>query len=133
MSSFRVGLFHLSDGTCIVRASLVEAVQRGDLIVVGPGKRILGLNHFNVVGHAGLKTVAGLINFIFGEFYAEIGDLHFVASGLQVQERGFDIESDLVAKVGLLLLQLLQLEIRFGDFRLDTSAVKIGTSKDAWY
>src|SRR5271165_3524785 len=86
ISSLRVGLFHLSNGTREVSSCLVKAVECGNLVVVGAGQRILRLNDFNVVGDAGAEAVASLIDFFFGQLNAEIGDLHFVARGFQVQQ-----------------------------------------------
>src|SRR5271157_626616 len=62
-SSLRVGLFHLPNRTGKVGAGLVEAVERQDLVVVGARQGILGGNHFDVVGHAGQETIAGLADF----------------------------------------------------------------------
>src|ERR1700741_1456129 len=76
MSSLRVSLFHLSDGTSKVRAGLIKAVKRGDLVVVRPGKRILGGDNFNIVGNPGLKAVACRVSFVLGKLNAQIGDLH---------------------------------------------------------
>ena len=84
-SSLRVGFFHLANGAREVGTGLVETVERRDLVIVGAGKRILGGDNFNVVGDAGFEAVAGLVDFFLGELHAEIGDLHFIAGGLQVQ------------------------------------------------
>jgi hypothetical protein len=78
-SSLRVSFFHLPDGTREVGTGLIETVERRDLVIVGAGKRILGRNHFDIVGDAGFETVAGLVDFFFGELHAEICDLHFIA------------------------------------------------------
>src|SRR5580700_1650542 len=53
--SFSLGIerLHLSGCAGQVRARLVVAVKRGDLIVVGARQRILRLDQFDVVGHAG--------------------------------------------------------------------------------
>src|SRR5271169_244234 len=90
VSSLRVGLFHLSDGTCKVRAGLIKAIQRGNLVVVGPGQGILGGNDFDVVGNTSLETVAGLVHFL-------LGDLDFISGRFQVQQSSFDFERNLVA------------------------------------
>src|SRR5208283_3667583 len=119
VSSLRVSLFHLSDGTCKVRPSLIKAIQRGNLVIVRSGQGILGGDHFNVVGDSGPETVTRLIHLLFRELHAEVGDLNFIAGGLQVQQGGFHVESNLVAEIGLLLLQFLQFEIGLSNFRLN--------------
>src|SRR5258707_2611206 len=121
-SSLRVSFFHLPDGAREVGTGLIETVERRDLVIVGAGKRILGRNHFDIVGDAGFEAVAGLSNFFLRELHAEICDLHFTAGGLQVQKRGLHVESDLVAEIGVLLVDFLQLEIGFDDFRADAAA-----------
>src|SRR5690242_8294496 len=62
-SSLCVNLFHLADRAGQIRACLVEAEQRRNLVVIRPRERILRLNHFNVVRHARLEAVARLIDF----------------------------------------------------------------------
>src|ERR1700730_15514069 len=62
--SLRVHLFHLTDGPCQIRPRLVEAIQRCDLVVVCARQRILRLDHFDVVGHPGLQTVALLVHLL---------------------------------------------------------------------
>src|ERR1700731_4674253 len=47
----RVNPFHLPDRARQVRARLVEAIKRRNLVVIGARQRILRLNDFNVVGH----------------------------------------------------------------------------------
>src|SRR5271168_808179 len=64
VTSLRVNLFHAADRAGQIGARLIEAEQRGDLVVIGARQRILRLDHFDVVGHAGLEAVAGLIDFL---------------------------------------------------------------------
>src|ERR1035438_6755992 len=54
---------HLSHAVRQIRARLVVTVQGADLVVAGSGQLILSLNHFHIVGDAGLETVARLIHF----------------------------------------------------------------------
>src|SRR5262249_40579129 len=122
----RVNPFHLSDGAGKIGACLIEAVQRGDLVVVGAGQGVLRLNDFDVVGHAGLEAVAGLIDFRPGGLPAEVGDLHLVARGLQVEQSGLDVQGNLIAQIGFLLVQNLQLQIGFGDFGAGAAAGENG-------
>jgi len=100
-------LFHLPDRPRQVRARLVEAIQRRDLVVVRARQRILGLNHFDVVRHSRLETVPRLIHFLFRKLHAQVGHLHFISRRLEIQQRGLHIQRELVAQVVFLLLQFL--------------------------
>src|ERR1017187_1178726 len=73
---FGVERLHLADAVRQIGAGLVIAVQGGDLVVGGAGQAVLRLNHFHVVGDAGLKAVAGLFHFLAGQFDAQLRDVH---------------------------------------------------------
>src|ERR1019366_2218784 len=49
----------------------------------GVGQFVLRGDHFNVVGDAGLETVARLFHFLFGERDSERGDVHLAARRFQ--------------------------------------------------
>src|SRR5579871_2147574 len=85
--SLRVNFFHLPDSARIVRTRLVEPVQRNNLVVVRPRQRVLRLNHFNVVRHAGFEAVARLVHFFLRQLYAQIRHLYFVARRFQIEQR----------------------------------------------
>src|ERR1017187_9140015 len=89
---------HLAGGVGEIGARLVVAVERGDLVVVGAGQFVLRGDDFNVVGDAGLKTVARLFDFLFGERDAERGDLHLTARRFELRGGSFDFERDAVAR-----------------------------------
>src|SRR6516225_6669544 len=122
VSSLRVSPFHLANRAREVGASLIKAVQSRDLVVVGAGERILGGNDLDIVGYPGLEAVARLLNLIMSQLNAEIRYAHFVAGGVQIEQRCFHIESNLVSQVLFLLLDFLQFQVGFGDFGLDTAA-----------
>src|SRR5215469_5763929 len=122
VSSSRIGPFHLPNRAREVGASLIEAVKRGDLVVVGAGERILGRNNLDIVGNPGFEAVAGLVDFLARQFNAEVCDLHFIAGRLQIEQGCFHIESDLVPQILLLLLDFLEFQVRLGDFGLDAAA-----------
>src|SRR5271156_2932069 len=71
ISSLGVQLFHLPDRTRVVGARLIEAIERGDLVVVRARQGILRLNYFDVVGHARAKAVARLVYFLIGKLDAQ--------------------------------------------------------------
>src|ERR1039457_86888 len=115
---FAVDRLHLPDAVRQVRARLVVAVQRRDLVVTGARQPVLRLNHFHVVGHPRLKAVAGLFHFLARQLDAQLGDLHFAARAAQPGDGGLDVELDAVAQFLLLLLQLAYGELRAGALRL---------------
>src|SRR5713226_5852371 len=119
-----VNLFHLPDRPRQVRARLVEAIQRRDLVVVRARQRILGLNHFDVVRHSRLETVSRLIHFLFRKLHAQVGHLHFISRRLEIQQRGLHIQRELVAQVVFLLLQFLDFQVRADHLRVYSSTGK---------
>src|SRR6202163_4109890 len=104
VSSFRVSHFHLPYRTGEVGAGLIEAVQCGNLVVVGAGKRILRGNHFNIVCHASSEAVARLVHFFLRQLHAQVGNLHFAACRFEIQEGGLYVQRYRVPQLPLLLL-----------------------------
>src|SRR5512133_3333086 len=89
-----------------VRARLVEAVQRGDLVVVGAGKFVLRLNHFHVIRHARLKAVARLFHLLPRQLYSKVRHIHLAARAGELRHRRLYFKRHTIANVLLLLLQL---------------------------
>src|SRR6266566_1484266 len=79
-----VNLFHLPNRPRQIRARLVEAIQRRNLVVVRASQRILRLNHFDVVRHACFEAVPRLIHFFLRELHAQVRHLHFIPRRLQI-------------------------------------------------
>src|SRR5208283_5855690 len=123
-SLLRVRLFHLPNRTREVRASLVEPVERQDLVVVGTRQGILGGNHFDVVGYPGLETIASLADLFLCQINAEIGHLNFATGRIEIEQRGFHVEGDLIAQISLLLLEFLHFQAGFYDFGANAAAGK---------
>ncbi len=107
-----------------VGARLVVAVQGRNLVVVGAGQLVLRRNHFDIVGHAGLKAVARLRHFFVRQIHAQIGDIHLGARGFQLRDGGFHFERDPVPQVRLLLRELLQFDVSLCDLAFDSAAGK---------
>src|SRR5882724_1302924 len=120
----RVNLFHLPDSARVIRSRLIEAVQRDDLIVIRARQRILRLNHFNVVRHARLKAVPRLIHFFFRQLHAQIRHLHFRPRRFQIQQRRLHIQRNRIPQIRFLFSQRSQLQIRFYNLRMNSSARK---------
>src|SRR5215469_1385518 len=118
VSSLRVSPFHLPNRAREVGASLIKAVKRRDLVVVGAGERILSGNDLDIVGDAGLEAVPRLIDLITSQLNTEVRHAHFVAGGVKIEQRRFHIEGNLVSQVLFLPLDFLQFEVGFGDFGL---------------
>src|ERR1019366_7859900 len=76
---FGVERLHLADAARQVGACLVIAVKGRDLVIAGARQPVLGLNHFHIVGHTRLKTVAGLVHFLACQLDAQFGDVHLAA------------------------------------------------------
>src|SRR5258708_35753719 len=93
-------------------------------VVVCPRKRILRLNHFDVVCHSRFEPVARLIHFLLGELHSQIRHLHFVSRRLQIQQRGLHVQCDLVSQIVFLLFQFLDFQVRPPRSRVDPSASK---------
>src|SRR5260370_5021008 len=83
--SLCVNLFHLPHRPRQVRARLVEAEQRRNLVVVRTCERILCLNHFDVVRHSRFETVPPLVHFFLRKLHAQIRHLHFISRRLHFQ------------------------------------------------
>src|SRR4029077_19143621 len=92
---FCVERLHLADAVRKICARLVVAVQGGDLIVAGAGQQVLRLHHFHAVGHARLKAVTRLFDFLAGEIETEPRNIHFVARAGHLGRRGLHVEHDL--------------------------------------
>src|ERR1017187_1025982 len=115
---------HLAGGVGQIGARLVVAVERGDLVIVGAGQLVLRGDDFNVVGDAGLETVACLFDLLFGEGDSERGDVDLTARRFELRGGGLDFERDAVAEFLLLLLELANGEIGFVAGGLDAAAGK---------
>src|ERR1019366_3234481 len=115
---FGVDRLHLPDAVRQVRARLVIAVQSRDLVVAGARQSVLRLNHFHVVGHTRLKSVARLFHFLARQLDAQLGNVHLAARTAQPDDGGFHVELDAVAQLLLLLLQLAYGERGAGAPRL---------------
>ena len=113
---------HLSDGVGQVGARLVVAVERADLVVVGARQLVLGGDHFDVVGHAGLEAVARLVHFLARQFDSQVGHVHFAARGFQLRDGGLHFQGDAVAQLLLLLLELADGQVGLGALGLDAAA-----------
>src|SRR5260370_30461297 len=70
--SLRVNLFHLPQRPRQVRARLIEAVQRRNLVLVRAGQRILRLDHFNIVRDPRIEAVPRLIHFFFRKLHPHL-------------------------------------------------------------
>src|SRR5437016_9543435 len=86
--SLGVNPFHLPNGASQIGASLVEAIERGDLVVIGASQGILRLNNFNVVGHASIEAVARLVHLFSRKLYAKVGDANLIARGIEIDQGG---------------------------------------------
>src|ERR1700739_2085094 len=117
----RICPLHLANRARKIGTRLVKAVQRCNLIIVRARQRVLRGNHFNVVGHPGLETVARLIDFFSGQLHSQIRDLHFVASRFQVEQRGLYAQANLVAQILFLLFNPLHLLVRSRNLGPDPS------------
>ena len=82
---------HLADAVGEVGARLVVAVERRDLVVAGAGQGVLGLDHFDIVGDAGLKAIARLLHFLPRQLDAEVGDIDLAARAGQLGDRQFSL------------------------------------------
>src|SRR3954469_25993695 len=123
-SSLCVNLFHLTNGPSQIRPCLVEAVQRRDLVIVRPSERILRLNYLNVVGHSCSEAVARLVDFFFRKLHAQIRNLYLVTCRIEIDQRGFYLQPDLVPQIRLLLLQFLNPQVRTHNVRANSAARK---------
>src|SRR5712692_4195510 len=122
--SLCVNLFHPPCGTRQVCARLVEAVQRRNLVIVRASQRILRLDYFYIVRHSRFEAVSRLIHFFSRKLHAQVGHLHFISRRLQVQQRRLHIQRDLIPQVIFLLIQLLDLQVRADNLRVDSSTGK---------
>src|SRR5208282_1499539 len=82
--SLRVHLFHLPNRTRIVRARLIEAVKRRNLVVVRTRQRILRLDHFNIVRHPRLEPVPRLIHLFLRKLHTQIRHGHLAPRRIQI-------------------------------------------------
>ena len=122
-----VGLFgverlHLADGIGQAGTGLVIAIEGADLIVVGARQLILRVDYFEVVGDAGLKTVARLGDFLMGQLDPQVGDGDFAAGGFHLDRGGFHFQGDAVAQVLFPLLELADGKIGLGAVGLNSAA-----------
>src|ERR1017187_4824072 len=123
---FGVDRLHLPDAVRQVRPRLVIAVQGRDLVIAGARQPVLRLNHFHVVGDAGLKAVAGLFHFLARQLDAEFGDVHLAARAAQLSDGSLHVEHDAVAHFLLLLFQLADGEFGARPLRLYAPAGEDG-------
>src|SRR5471030_1771566 len=124
--SLGVKRLHLPNGPRQVRARLVIAIERRDLVVVVAGQFILGRDDFDIVGHTGLEPVARLFHFLLRQLRAQIRHIHFTARRFDLRQGGFHFQRDPVARFPLLLAQLADGEIGLGAFGSDAAPCKHG-------
>ena len=60
------------------------SVKAGDVVLVGDGYRLLGLDDFEVVGNTGGEAVLRLLELVVREFYCAGGDFDLIGGGLDV-------------------------------------------------
>src|SRR5215469_4903679 len=92
-------LFRIADGAGQFNLRQVVGVKTGNIAFVGAGDRFLGLDHFEVVGHAGGKAVLGLSQGLLGQIDVAACDGHLIGCGLQVEQGVAHIGVNLGAKV----------------------------------
>jgi hypothetical protein len=80
-----------------VRASLVVAVKRGDLVIVGASQFVLPGDYFNVIGHARAEAVLRLRDLLLRQLHSEIRGLHLHACGFDLGQRDFYFLGDLIS------------------------------------
>src|SRR5271157_3873843 len=110
---------HLAGGVGEIGAGLIVAVKGADLVIVGAAQGVLGGDDLDVVGHAGLEAVAGLLDLLLRQVHAEVGDGDFAAGGLHLGDSGFYFERDAVAQILLLLFELADGQAGLGALGLD--------------
>ena len=82
-------------------------IQCGNQVVVGDGNRPLGLHNLNGVGDSRREAVLGLYEGLVREIEIAPGDGYLVGGRLDVKQSRPDLIIDLAAKIGELILALL--------------------------
>ena len=102
----------------------VVGIQGGNQVVVGHGNRSLGLHNLNGVGDSGREAVLGLRQGLIREVEIAPGDCYLVGGRLDVKQSRPDLIIDLAAKIGQLILTLLQCRPGLNDVAADSATVE---------
>ncbi len=124
MSSLCIQRFHMAFRVGQICPGLVVFEKGFDLIVVRPRERVLRLHDFDVIGDAGGKAVARLLDFLLRELYSEIRNVHLVTRSLKLGERRLYFECNFISQIFLLLLDSLDFQICACNFRMDAASGK---------
>ena len=106
-------LFGIADGIRQFDFCEIMSVKTLNVTFVGAGDGFLRLHNFQIIRHAGSKSVLRLRDGLLGQFHRTACDLYLLGGSVQIQQSCADFIIDPAAKIAQLGASLLQLGVSF--------------------
>src|SRR5579859_5245352 len=98
--------------------------QSGDQAVIRPSHSFLRLHHFNGIGHASRKAVAGLHQSLVSEVHIALRHRYLIGSRLYIQESRAHLKINLPSQIRQFVGVLLQSSAGLIDITANASPVE---------
>ena len=99
-------------------------VHAGDVLVVGAGERLLGLHHFDAIGHAGSETILRTRKVLIGQGDIFLRHVDLLFGRVEIKKCGAYVVVKLTTSVFRFGLPLPQSRFGLRDVALDPTAGK---------